>query len=243
MELHIGSKIKELRRQRNLTQEEMASHLGLSFQTISKWERNEGYPDITLLPALASYFKISIDELMGISEINARHQHNEFCRLWEENRLAGKHSENVDLMRTALREFPNDDLLLVQLASSLERLGNNEEYLLESAAVQEQILCHGTNPEIIGATRYNICFTYDKLGQRNKAIEEAKKLPNLYKARENALAAFLSGSEQREISKTALKALHWALDFHLGILATNENDRCKVTELLSLLSDIENSVQ
>ena len=39
MELQIGTKLKELRRQRNLTQEEVASHLGISFQAISKWER------------------------------------------------------------------------------------------------------------------------------------------------------------------------------------------------------------
>jgi len=39
MELEIGTKIKKLRRERSLTQEEMASHLGVSFQSVSKWER------------------------------------------------------------------------------------------------------------------------------------------------------------------------------------------------------------
>lgn len=50
MELIIGEKLKNLRRSKDLTQEEVATHLGISFQAISKWERGEGYPDITMLP-------------------------------------------------------------------------------------------------------------------------------------------------------------------------------------------------
>lgn len=49
MELIIGEKLKNLRRSKDLTQEEVATHLGISFQAISKWERGEGYPDITML--------------------------------------------------------------------------------------------------------------------------------------------------------------------------------------------------
>ena len=50
MELYIGQNLKNFRKARNLTQEEVAKHLGISFQSISKWERNDGYPDITMLP-------------------------------------------------------------------------------------------------------------------------------------------------------------------------------------------------
>ncbi len=59
MELMIGEKLKKLRRHRDLTQEEVATHLGISYQAISKWERGDGYPDITMLPALANYFAVS----------------------------------------------------------------------------------------------------------------------------------------------------------------------------------------
>ena len=67
MNLLIGENIKRIRRERNLTQEEVATHLGISFQSIRKWERGDGYPDITMLPDIASFFKISIDELLGVS--------------------------------------------------------------------------------------------------------------------------------------------------------------------------------
>ena len=69
MNLLIGENIRRLRRQRDLTQEEVAAHLGISPQSISKWERAEGYPDITMLPALANYFGVSVDELIGMEKI------------------------------------------------------------------------------------------------------------------------------------------------------------------------------
>ena len=71
MELMIGEKLKKLRRNRDLTQEEVATHLGISYQAISKWERGDGYPDITMLPALANYFAVSVDELIGMEEITS----------------------------------------------------------------------------------------------------------------------------------------------------------------------------
>ena len=68
MQIYLSENIKRLRRERNLTQEALAEFLGVTFQSISKWERGEGYPDITLLPAIADFFKVSIDELMGVSK-------------------------------------------------------------------------------------------------------------------------------------------------------------------------------
>lgn len=63
MEFNIGSKIKKLRRQKNISQEVLAQYLGISFQAVSKWESGQNMPDITLIPALASFFGISTDEL------------------------------------------------------------------------------------------------------------------------------------------------------------------------------------
>lgn len=112
MNLLIGENIKRMRRKRNLTQEEMAAHLGISFQSVSKWERGDGYPDITMLPALANYFGISVDELLGMSEIAKKAQYDEINRMWDENNKKGLHSENVELMRQSLKTFPNNALLL-----------------------------------------------------------------------------------------------------------------------------------
>lgn len=228
MNLLIGENIKRIRRERNLTQEEVANHLGISFQSISKWERDDGYPDITMLPALANYFGISVDELLGMSETEKSDKYEEINRIWTDNNKNGLHNENVTIMRDALKAFPNDALLLVQLSTSLEKLeGSAEEkdkYLRESIAVQEQILKYGEDSEVRGATLYNICFAYWKAGEYDKALEQAKKLPNLYKARENALVYFLNGEEKRKIAKEALTPLAWAIAHHLSALYETENN-------------------
>ncbi len=62
-ELKIGEKIKSKRRERELTQEELANILFVSKAAVSKWENGESYPDITLLPKIAQLFHITIDEL------------------------------------------------------------------------------------------------------------------------------------------------------------------------------------
>ena len=83
MELYIGNNLKKYRKERNLTQEEVAKHLGISFQSISKWERNDGYPDITMLPVLARYYGVTIDELVGMDEIETARELERINRQWE----------------------------------------------------------------------------------------------------------------------------------------------------------------
>lgn len=69
MNIYLNENIKRLRKERDITQETLADFLGISFQSVSKWERNESLPDITLVPAIANYFGVTIDELMGNDKI------------------------------------------------------------------------------------------------------------------------------------------------------------------------------
>lgn len=66
-EINIGKIILTKRREKGLTQEDLASYMGVSKASVSKWETGQSYPDITLLPQLGAYFNISIDDLMGYS--------------------------------------------------------------------------------------------------------------------------------------------------------------------------------
>ena len=68
MKLKIGDNIKRLRKERNLTQEEFAQVLGVSYQSVSRWENNTCYPDIELIPVIAEYFCVSADKLMGVEK-------------------------------------------------------------------------------------------------------------------------------------------------------------------------------
>lgn len=65
--LNIGEKIRSKRRERNLTQEELANILGITKAAVSKWENEESYPDITMLPQIAQLFHITMDELFDYS--------------------------------------------------------------------------------------------------------------------------------------------------------------------------------
>ena len=228
MELMIGNKLKELRRNRDLTQEEVAAHIGISYQAISKWERGDGYPDITMLPTLANYFGVSVDELIGMDKISSIQKLDGINKKWQENRALGSHKENVELMRNALKIYPNNALLLMQLSCSLERLDGTEkekkEYLKESIMLHEQILKYCDDSEIRGAALCNLSDAYYRYGDYEKAVEYATKLPNLYKTRETALVRILKDdAEKNEVAKSAIEPLVWLLSYHLTAISETEN--------------------
>ncbi len=68
MDMTIGKRIGLLRRQKGLTQEELANHMGVSPQAVSKWENDQTCPDISALPKLAQLFGVTVDELLSGKE-------------------------------------------------------------------------------------------------------------------------------------------------------------------------------
>ena len=79
MTVYFGENLKKLRKSKDLTQEALADFLGMSFQSISKWERSETYPDITMLPTIASFFGVTVDSLLGTDMIEKEKKINEYC--------------------------------------------------------------------------------------------------------------------------------------------------------------------
>lgn len=65
MEITLGKKIAQLRRQKNMTQDTLAEKMGVSPQAVSKWENDQTCPDISILPALAKLFEVTVDELLS----------------------------------------------------------------------------------------------------------------------------------------------------------------------------------
>lgn len=66
--MEIGNQIKQLRQRRGVTQENLAEHLGVTPQAVSKWERGVATPDIAMLPEISAYFGVTIDALFAISD-------------------------------------------------------------------------------------------------------------------------------------------------------------------------------
>jgi orotate phosphoribosyltransferase len=80
----IGDKIKYLRKQKSITQEELADVLHISFQAVSKWENGIAQPDVSIIPVIANYFGVTIDELFGY-KLNAMTYKERFIQFMVNN--------------------------------------------------------------------------------------------------------------------------------------------------------------
>lgn len=130
MTIYFGENLKKLRKSKDLTQDALADFLGMSFQAVSKWERGETYPDITMLPVIASFFGVTVDSLLGTDMIEKEKQINEYCkeysRLWNE----GKIQDVRDMLKTAIIEFPGNYDLLSKYLNALIHAQYDDDYLL-----------------------------------------------------------------------------------------------------------------
>lgn len=131
MELNFGENIKRLRRSRDLTQEALADALGISAQSVSKWECAYGYPDITQLPAIANYFGVTIDELLG----NDSYAKEEDKKRFREQRLQFKEEseEKIAFIRSYCQRYPDQYVYFNYLCNTLsnhivEHPENREKY-------------------------------------------------------------------------------------------------------------------
>ncbi len=109
MKINIGANIKRLRSAKGTTQEQLADAVGVTYAAVSKWERGESLPDITLLQPLAFYFGTTLDELMGYDRERVNEEIEkilaEYRRLY---RVGGDFEKAREVIENAYREYPND---------------------------------------------------------------------------------------------------------------------------------------
>lgn len=201
MTLYIGENLKKQRKLKNLTQEQLADILGVSFQSISKWERGEVYPDIELLPTIAEYFSITTDELMGMKEIRDSADVKNIIDKSKYNMSKGLIEENIKLLSEAVKIHPNNYELLSKYAINLTFVDidrESEEYRqnnLKAANIAERILAECTDPEIRNIMQGELCNYYQNLGESAKALEAADKLPPMWKGSELIKMNILKGED------------------------------------------------
>lgn len=124
----IGSKITELRKAKTITQDQLAEAMGVSPQAVSKWENDLSCPDITLLPQLADYFHVTIDELLRGNRSSA-------IQMLPED-------ERKDLNRILLRinvDSSSGDIVKVNLPLSLVKMGLEMSMQLPQLAGNEAL--------------------------------------------------------------------------------------------------------
>lgn len=112
MEIYFSENLKELRSSRSLTQEKLADCLGVSFQTISKWERGDSFPDITMLPVISSYFNISIDDLLGVNQ--AKNEEKITDLIEEYDNLSDSSPTRKEMIEKMKLISPNDFRVLLR---------------------------------------------------------------------------------------------------------------------------------
>ena len=136
MQLTLGQKIRELRKRDGRTQETLAEALGVTSQAISRWEANGGYPDMEMIPAIANYFHVSIDELFGYhsdreEKINSilaeadRILNNQGFTFYQGS-VSEDIEKSINMLSNAAEEFPNEPKILLKLAESLHMWGYNK---------------------------------------------------------------------------------------------------------------------
>lgn len=103
MNLKLGENIRNLRLQNKLTQEQLADRLGVSYQSVSRWENGVSYPDIEFLPAIAKYFSVTTDFLLGEDEIEKRKHLRGQIRCIPKMTANDKEAL-IDIIRTCRRE-------------------------------------------------------------------------------------------------------------------------------------------
>ena len=175
--MSIGTTIKKLRRDRNITQEQLAELLGVSTNAVSQWECDKTAPDISHLPVLASIFEISADVLLEIDIAKSKKQSEikEFTTKYAEFHSQGKTEERLKLCRTMQKKYPNDETVRYYLMRVLQN-GYIDESFDEIVMLGEQLL-ESTNMEYkMGAIR-GLCFTYLHMGDRAKALQYADMMP------------------------------------------------------------------
>ena len=83
--IKLNENIKKYRQKKDMTQSQLATVFGVSEQAVSRWENGNTYPDITLLPAIADYFDISLDELMGMENYKDEKETEKIIAMVKEN--------------------------------------------------------------------------------------------------------------------------------------------------------------
>ena len=195
--MSIGSTVKRLRREKNITQEQLAEYLGITSRAVSQWECNRTSPDISQIPALCHIFDVTSDVLLEIDI----EKHNEEIQkyLSEANSLGnqGKREARTNLLREANKNFPRDYRIMQRLADSLvceySRKGIKEYG--EVFNLCNRILAECTD----STTRYEAIDTlataYEYAGKKDAMKKLALEMPKAHFSYENFMLYRWNGDE------------------------------------------------
>ncbi|MDR0861979.1 MAG: helix-turn-helix domain-containing protein [Oscillospiraceae bacterium] len=204
MSVHFSEKLKQLRSKRDLTQEQIADIFHVSPQSVSRWETGANYPDIEILPHIAIFFKVTVDELLGTEALLGEEQVSEYIKTIRNLLNSGKLSEAVHASRAAVREYPvNYDLQMLQMQSLCafyaDETIENAEKRKEIIAIGERIINYSTDQNISLWAKWQLFRQYIKWNMREEAKKILTTLPSEVWYTQDANAGYvLDGEEWRK---------------------------------------------
>lgn len=226
--IKLGEKIKALRKQRNISQEVLANYLGVSFQSVSKWETDATMPDVALIPAIASFFEVSIDELFDYNRMEAEKKVEEICDEAYKYRMSDP-AKSEEILRDGLKQFPGNDIIL-----------NNLLYVIDTPERVDEVislcksLIESTNDDTV---KYDVlrilAGAYKAVGDYSSTKDTIEKIPELYFSKLGVAAWLLEGED---MFKAAVKHRSVALDDLLDMcvlladyyIVRGEKDKAKI---------------
>ena len=185
--MSIGTTIKRLRREKDITQEQLAEYLGITSRAISQWECDRTAPDISQIPALCHIFNVSSDVLLGIDIEKTNEEIKRYLTEAAELGNQGKGSERTALLRKANQKFPRDYKIMQSLADSLvceySRKGIKEYD--EIFDLCNRILAECTDSNIRYEAIDTLGTAYGYAGKKDKMLKLAEEMPRTHFSYEN----------------------------------------------------------
>ncbi len=223
MQIDLGIKIRTLRRRDGYTQEALAEALGVTSQAVSRWEAGGSYPDINLIPSIANYFGVTIDELFGYTNDRTHKIDQVVTNIREMLRLNRGEDVNIDeclaLSRSAMIEFPGNEKIMLCLASVLYKaagirygehhLTDSEGYSIydtkrhqtykqwqEAISLYEKVLPGLPQGELRHEAVDKLSQLYVNMGYHEKAMALAESAPDILGTRELLKICACDGKQQ-----------------------------------------------
>lgn len=194
--MNIGAKIRAFRKEKRVTQEELAEYLHISSQAVSKWETGASSPDIDMLPKLAIYFGTTLDNLLNFDQSRVDAAIEEI--LMESGRGGNDPARSEAYLRKALEKYPNNDLLLTCILEDMEQQNGDGSRSAEIIEIGERILaCTKDDANRIDVYRA-MAETYHQMGEQAMAEYYLQKIPALNFLYYEIAAAIRTGKARLE---------------------------------------------
>ena len=210
MNINIKDKLKELRHKKGITQEALANYLGITPQSVGKWERGEGYPDITLLPRIAFYFGVTVDELLSVDRVRIDEKINEYMKKSAVCKQIGDNEKNLEIWERAYAEFPNECRVIDELMFAINR---DAQYPCPAdkadriISLAENLLEKSTEIYYKENALHCLCFTYSSIGNKEKALYYADQCGTFCNCAEGLKTIILDGEEGINASQEFIQSL------------------------------------